>query len=150
MSPSNILEFTEIRKCRANDINQVYSLICELEGTNFNYNDFEVAFNSKINNCIDYCILCIVNNNVVGFLSLNVDYQLHHAGKVALIEELIVSSKYRANGIGKLLLDNAISYAKTNGCDVIELTSNFSRERAHNFYIKNGFKRDSYKFKMKL
>jgi len=32
----------------------------------------------------------------------------------------------------------------------IELTSRVSRERAHNFYTKNGFEKSSFKFKMKL
>jgi len=40
--------------------------------------------------------------------------------------------------------------SKENNCDVIELTSNFSRKKAHIFITKNGFKKSSYKFKMKL
>lgn len=66
------------------------------------------------------------------------------------MKQIIVSSKYRSNGIGKSLLENAIEYAKNNKCDVIELTSGFSRERAHKFYEKNGFKKGGYKFKMDL
>jgi len=81
---------------------------------------------------------------------MKLDYQLHHTGKVATIEELIVSTLHRSNGIGKTLLDHAISYAKKSDCEVIELTSNFSRERAHNFYMKNGFKKGSFKFKLEL
>jgi len=139
-----------IKKCEINDIKKVYDLICELEDTKFDYKDFEIAFNSKINKDENYYILGVEDNNAIGFLSMNIDYQLHHVAKVATIEELIVSSKYRSNKAGKLLLDNAINYAKDENCDVIELTSSFSRERAHNFYEKNGFKKGSYKFKMEL
>lgn len=140
----------EIRRCTKNDIKEVYNLICELKEKEFEYNQFKIVFNNKINDNKNYYILCIENNSVIGFLSLNIDYQLHHINKVSTIEELIVSSKYRSNGAGKLLLENAINYAKSNNCEVIELTSGLSREKAHNFYIKNGFKKGSFKFKMKL
>lgn len=140
----------EIRKCNKSDIKDVYNLICELKNKEFDYTKFEIAFTSKIEDERNYYIIGVEDSNIIGFLSLVIDYQLHHVEKVATIEELIVSSKYRSNGIGKNLLENAIEYAKNNKCDVIELTSGFSRERAHKFYEKNGFKKGSYKFKMDL
>ena len=140
----------EIRKCLETDINDVYDLICQLKEKKLDYNMFKESYQSKIKDKKNYFIVVIEDNNVVGFLSLVIDFQLHHIGKVATVEELIVSSKYRSNGIGRNLLENAINYAKENKCDVIELTSNFSREAAHRFYEKNGFNKESYKFKMKL
>lgn len=140
----------EIRKCNISDINPVYNLICELKEKEFDYKKFKQAFYSKINNNKNYYILCIDNEQVIGFLSLAIDYQLHHANKVATVEELIVTTKSRSNGAGKLLIENAINYAKEKDCEVIELTSVFSRERAHNFYMKNGFNKGSYKFKKNL
>lgn len=139
-----------IRKCNKSDIKDIYNLICELKNKKFDYTKFQMAYTSKIDDEKNYYIIGIDDSNVIGFLSLVIDYQLHHVQKVATIEELIVSSKYRSNGIGKNLLENAIEYAKNNKCDVIELTSGFSRERAHKFYEKNGFKKGSYKFKMEL
>lgn len=66
------------------------------------------------------------------------------------MEELIISLNYRGKKIGEKLIKKDITYAKENNCDVIELTSNFSRKKAHIFITKNGFKKSSYKFKMKL
>lgn len=140
----------KIRKCQESDIIEVYNLICELKNEKFDYYKFEIAFKKKINDEKNYYILGVENSNIIGFLSLVVDYQLHHAAKVATIEELIVSSKYRSKGMGKALINRAIDYAKSKNCDVLELTSGFSREQAHNFYEKNGFKKSSYKFKIKL
>jgi PhnO protein len=140
----------EIKKCDESYVNAVYNLICELENTKFNYDNYKTAFYEKLKNNNNYYIVGIEENEIIGFLSLNVDYQLHHASKVATIEELIVKNRNRGNGAGKQLLDNAINYAKKNECDVIEVTSNLSRERAHNFYIKNGFNKSSYKFITKL
>ena len=140
----------EINICTITDVYDVYYLICELENTQFDFENFKKVFNSKIEDQKNYCILAKNDSNTIGFLNLNIDYKLHHKNKVATIEELIVSYKFRNNGIGKLLINNAIKYAKNNNCELIELTSNFSREKAHNFYIKNGFKKTSYKFKMDL
>lgn len=140
----------EIRRCKETDIREVYNLICELEETEFDYTKFKAVFDNKIKDNKNNYILAVEDKKVLGFLSLNIDYQLHHINKVATIEELVVSSNYRSGGIGKLLLEEAIHYAKDNHCEIIELTSNFSRERAHNFYIKNGFEKNSFKFKMEL
>lgn len=140
----------EIKECNKSNMKDIYNLICELKNKEFDYTKFEIAFTSKIQDKRNYYIIGIEDDNVIGFLSLIIDYQLHHAEKVATIEELIVSSKYRSKGLGKKLLENAIQYARNNGCDVIELTSGFSRERAHRFYEKNGFTKGSYKFKMDL
>lgn len=140
----------KIRKCQDSDILEVYNLICELKNEKFDYSQFEIAFRSKMANNRNYYFLGIDNNEVVEFLSLVIDYQLSHAAKVATIEELIITSKFRNKGIGKELLNNAVLYAKDNNCDVIELTSGFQREHAHKFYEKNGFTKVSYKFKMNL
>lgn len=140
----------EIRRCKETDIREVYNLICELEEVEFDYTKFKEVFDYKIKDNKNNYILAVEDKKVLGFLSLNIDYQLHHINKVATIEELVVSSNYRSGGIGKLLLEEAIHYAKDKNCEIIELTSNFSRERAHNFYIKNGFEKNSFKFKMEL
>ena len=98
----------EIRKCLNTDINDVYDLICQLEEKKLDYNMFKEAYQSKINDSKNYFIVGVEKNNVIGFLSLVINFQLHHAGKVATVEELIVSSKYRGNGIGSFLLKNMI------------------------------------------
>lgn len=75
---------------------------------------------------------------------------MQYVGKVATIEELIIGSKYRGNGKGKILVNKAIDYAKSKNCDVIELTSGFSEKKSHKFYENSGFTKISYKFKMEL
>ncbi len=139
-----------IRKCRMEDERAVYELICELKEKEFNYDNFSTAFQNKMSDDRNYYILCIEGDTPIGFLSLSIDYQLHHASKVATVEELIVSSRFRSRGAGKALLQNAVFYAKEKNCDVIELTSGFKREKAHEFYIRNGFSKGSFKFKMNL
>ena len=140
----------KIRNCNKADIRNIYDLICELEDKDFDYEKFKTIFDIKLNNNNCLYIVGIEDDTIIAFLSLNIDYQLHHTKKVGTIEELIVNEKYRSKGVGKILLDNAIEYAKTKNCEIVELTSNLTREKAHNFYIKNGFNKSSYKFVMKL
>ncbi len=140
----------EIRNCNEKDIEELYELICELESERFNYKKFEEAYKNKIKDEKNHYFLGIEDNHIIGFISLIIDYQLHHASKVATVEELIINNKYRNNGIGTMLLNKAIECARANNCVIIELTSNFSRQRAHKFYEKNGLKKESYKFKMNL
>ena len=140
----------DIRKCEINDIGEVYELICELEETVFDYKAFEIAFMHKINDNKNCYMVGVEDNKIIAFLSLNIDYQIHHAGKVATIEELIVTAEHRSKSAGRRLAENAIKYAKDHECAVIELNSSVLRERAHQFYIKNGFEMSSYKFVVKL
>lgn len=140
----------EIRKCTKEDVTSVYQLILELKNTQFDFDIFKNVYYSKLSDTKNYYIVAVEEDNVIGFISLVIDYQLHHADKVGTIEELIVSSESRSQGVGKLLLNYAVNYARENSCDVIELTSGFSRADAHRFYEKNEFRKRSYKFKMNL
>ena len=95
-------------------------------------------------------IVGTAEGRVIGFLSLSIGDQLHHAGKIATVEELVLSFDQRGKGYGTMLLNRALAIARENRCKGIELTSNFSRTDAHAFYLRNGFKKSSFKFKKDL
>jgi len=46
---------------------------------------------------------------------------------------------HRSAGAGKLLLDEAERWAREHGCSAVNLRSNVIRERAHQFYLRNGY-----------
>ena len=100
-----------IRECNKNDLNDIYSLICELENKKMNISKFELAFKKKMDESNCYCVVGTISNKIISYLSLNITYQLHHSEKVATIEELIVNSEYKNNGYGKLLIEKAIEYS---------------------------------------
>lgn len=140
----------KIRGANESDAESAYDLICELKGTKYDFDNFKMIFKNKLKNDRARYMVAEENKKLVGLLGLNIDYQLHHPKKVATVEELIITEDCRGKGVGKKLIEEVIKNARENDCDVIELTSNFARERAHNFYMKNGFSKDSYKFMMKL
>ena len=55
------------------------------------------------------------------------------------IEAVRVDERYRGQKIGEWMIQQAISYGKSNGASIFQLTSNKSREEAIKFYEKLGF-----------
>jgi GNAT superfamily N-acetyltransferase len=55
------------------------------------------------------------------------------------ISGLIVDQKVRSREIGKVLLGAAEAWARSQGCDAISVHTNVIRERAHQFYTRNGY-----------
>lgn len=68
----------------------------------------------------------------------------------ALLEDLFVSESERGQGTGTVLLEAAIAVAKEHGCYKIIGTSRFSRETVHAWYVRKGFERFGYEFRMNL
>lgn len=66
------------------------------------------------------------------FRAVEVDY-------FAEISGLVVDQEIRSGGIGKALLDAAEEWARSLGCIVISVRSNVIRDRAHQFYMNNGY-----------
>ena len=69
---------------------------------------------------------------------------------ILFIDDLIVNGKYRNTGIGKLLIQDATTYAINNDCGALELTSMIENVDTHKFYENNGFEKRQYKFKKHL
>ncbi len=68
----------------------------------------------------------------------------------ALLEDLFVVESERNRGVGTTLLDRAIVVAKEYGCYKIIGTSRFSRDGVHAWYVRKGFERFGYEFRMNL
>ncbi len=60
--------------------------------------------------------------------------------KQAVIEDMIVDENYRGKGYGKEIVLDLIRWAKENGVEIIELTSNPKRIAANELYKKVGFR----------
>jgi len=57
----------------------------------------------------------------------------------AEVNGLIVAEGRRSSGSGAKLLRAAEAWAKSKGCDGMSIRSNVVRERAHAFYLRNGY-----------
>jgi GNAT superfamily N-acetyltransferase len=64
-------------------------------------------------------------------------------GRVGILEDMIVAPDVRRTGVGRQLIDFALSRAKREGCLRITLLTDSDNERAHRFYAQAGFARSS-------
>jgi ribosomal protein S18 acetylase RimI-like enzyme len=86
---------------------------------------------------------------IVGALSLTI-YRVP-TGIRSIIEDVVVDSSARRQGIGGALMKRAIELAREGGAKNIVLTSNPLREAANSMYIRLGFKkRETNAYQMKL
>jgi GNAT superfamily N-acetyltransferase len=80
-----------------------------------------------------------VAKKVVGFAAITVMPLIHCDGFLARIAGICIDEKYRSAGIGADLLKFIENYSVEKGCVLLEVTTNLVREKAHQFYLNNGF-----------
>ena len=78
----------------------------------------------------------IVRGTIFATLCLDSMYQFK---PYAVVENIIVNTAFRGNGIGKRLLEHVEQMCILKGCTKIMLLSSASRIEAHEFFEKNGF-----------
>jgi GNAT superfamily N-acetyltransferase len=67
-------------------------------------------------------------------------------GKYLEIDNLIVSSKHRSTGVGKLLFEYVAQKAETEKCSMLALDSYTSNFKAHKFFYNAGFEPKGFHF----
>lgn len=139
-----------IRPALNSEFSEIHKLICLLEETEIPADLFASVFTKNLNDTTIFYFVSEENKRITGFISIHIQHLLHHWGKVAEIQELCVYPEYRNNGTGNLLLKKAINIARENDCELIELAASRRREKAHRFYLKNGFNNSHFKFTMPL
>jgi GNAT superfamily N-acetyltransferase len=76
----------------------------------------------------------------VGMLSLSHRPQLRMKGRLATIDELVVSAPWRRRGVGRALLARAVERARALSCRRLELMTHAGRgEEVRAFYVACGF-----------
>jgi len=76
-------------------------------------------------------------SQVLGMLTVLI-YRIP-TGTKAQIEDVVVDSQARGKGVGKALIQHAISVAKHHNAKSVDLTSRPHRTVANNLYIELGF-----------
>lgn len=80
-----------------------------------------------------------VDGRVVGFLDMEYRTRLNFTSPQAWIPDLVVDAGSRGGGIGRALLARAEELAHERGCWGMSLESATWRERAHAFYVREGW-----------
>jgi len=79
------------------------------------------------------------DGRVVGMVNLLYTVSTALGERVALLEDMVVSPAARGSGVGSRLLEQAIQFARLNGCKRITLLTDRANESAQRFYQKHGF-----------
>ena len=138
------------RKSSIKDVEEIYTLICDMENKQLPYQKFYEIYNHQLNNKNYYCLVCEHIGKVIGILNLRFEEQLHHTERIAEIMELSVLSDFRNKGIGKEILSKGFEISRENGCSQIEVACNQLRKNTHRFYIREGMHNFHFKFSKQL
>lgn len=79
------------------------------------------------------------DGQVVGMVNILFTVSTALGERVALLEDMIVSSTSRGTGVGTKLLSEAISFARAQNCRRITLLTDQKNKAAQRFYEKQGF-----------
>ena len=80
---------------------------------------------------------------IVGMVSILFSVSTALGGRVAMLEDMVVSPGARGEKIGSRLLEQATMFAQEAGCKRITLLTDASNRAAQRFYQRSGFEQSS-------
>ena len=96
-------------------------------------------------------LIALKEGNVIGCLQLNIIANLTFGGATrGQIEGVRVSPSAQGQGVGRQLFEKAIQICQSQGCKMVQLTTNNARPDAAIFYEKLGFTGSHMGFKLML
>ncbi|MDX9801832.1 MAG: GNAT family N-acetyltransferase [Spirochaetia bacterium] len=140
----------KIRACLKEDADEVFKMICHLEGENPVRADFDKVFLSNLDNNSVYYIIAEFNSRIIGFAGMHIQALLHHTGPVAEIQEMFIDPLYRNSGYGEEMLNHLRDIAEAKGCRHFEAACNIVRTKTHSFLGNRGMQSTHYKFTERL
>jgi ribosomal protein S18 acetylase RimI-like enzyme len=143
-----------IRKANRNDLEEILAIYAEPDIDNGNILDLNSseAMLDKMKHYPEYSLyVATTDNKVVGSFALLIMDNLAHMGAPsAVVEDVVVRSKWRSRGIGNRMIRFAMDKAKDAKCYKLALTYSINRDRAHKFYESLGFEKHGYSFLIRL
>jgi len=138
----------QLREAKIEDIPE----LCELLNYLFEQ-EKEFKPNTEIQNdglkriitqsAVGVIIIAIDSNKVIGMVNLLYTVSTALGGRVAILEDMVVSPKFRGKGVGSKLMNYSLDLAKQKDCKRITLLTDYNNDGAHRFYQQHGFIRSS-------
>ena len=85
--------------------------------------------------------VCEIDGEIQGMVMLLFTVSTFLGKKVALLEDMVVAPAWRGKGIGTLLIDYAVDFARREGFGRITLLTDEDNDAAQQFYLSKGFSR---------
>ena len=138
----------EIREAQLKDFESIYHLNCEEMGYKYSQEDTKKNLSKLLERKCDKILVVTKDDEVIGYIHAN-DYELIYAPPMKNIMGIAVFTKYKKQGIGKLLLSGIEEWAKETGAKGVRLVSGSSRVGAHEFYHHCGYSGDKQQLNLK-
>ncbi|WP_024953508.1 GNAT family N-acetyltransferase [Sulfurospirillum arcachonense] len=137
-----------IRKAKLTDIEELVKLLSYLfeQEVEFKADTKKQAKGLSLilsNKKVGDIFVATKKNKIVGMVNLLYSVSTSLGSKVGIIEDVVVSPKYRGQDIGSKLLLHVKTFAKRKKLKRLTLFTDFDNLKAHTFYEKQGFKRSS-------
>lgn len=98
-----------------------------------------------------HVVVAVRENRVVGTLQLTIVPGLSRRGATrSIIEGVRIHGDERGSGLGTQLIQWAVDESRRQNCQLVQLTSDVTREDAHRFYERLGFTASHVGFKLAL
>jgi ribosomal protein S18 acetylase RimI-like enzyme len=127
-----------IRECKIQDYKDIVLLNKNEMGYDYPAKDTKKQLEQLLNDRKHKIYVAIVADKVVGYIHAN-NYELLYSPHLKNIMGIAVSSAFRKNGIGKMLLNEVEKWAKDTGACGVRLVSGATRLGAHAFYTSCGY-----------
>ena len=133
-----------ITKATLEDIPQLSELLSLLFGQEADFKPDTERQTAGLRTIIEHpevgCILALRDGSaLVGMVNILYTVSTACGGRVAIIEDMIVLPEKRNDGMGSLLLSEAIALTRAAGCSRITLLTDRTNESAIRFYERHGF-----------
>ena len=143
-----------IRKALKSDLEAILELYADLEigdDQPLDLHDAERIF-GQMKRYPNYAIyVAEFEDTVIGaFALLIMDNLAHRGAPSGIVEDVVVHSQWRGQGIGKAMMQFAMERCRQAGCYKLALSSNIKRQSAHEFYRSLGFEQHGYSFLVNL
>lgn len=106
---------------------------------------FEVIINSP-----NSFVFGILKDDIIIGCSTAWETTRLYSGKQIELDNVVISSKYRSQGIGKALMNHIEQWAINNKFETIELNAYVKNHEAHKFYLNLGYKTIGLHFQKQL
>lgn len=128
-----------IRTATLRDAEPICNLLDELGGYDNSREYLPGRIGHIMNHPDHYLLVYEVSGGLAGVASFHIVPELGLPSDTAILRYLVVSTRSRGQGIGKLLEERCVEIAKRRGCGRIQLHCADGRDRAHEFYKGQGY-----------
>ncbi|MBP2659291.1 MAG: acetyltransferase [Firmicutes bacterium] len=127
-----------LRECKIQDYVDIVLLNKNEMGYDYPVEDSKKKLGQLLNDSKHKIYVATVDDKVVGYIHAN-NHDLLYAPPLKNIMGIAISSNYKRNGLGKMLLNEVEKWAMDTGASGVRLVSGAARIGAHAFYINCGY-----------